>query len=410
MPQVAPDVCLAIKELCAHSHPTKFNIAQPVLQLYQEVCQSGHLMTEDELHILEGVCLALSVRIRETNQVTPEAASFLESLVNPIGQRLTTNLTDPSKSSRRAVAEIDRLTIVVQHLELPRQSGDTHPMVSMLQSLWNVLDQTSAMFASDNAVAEKICRLYKHSLRSCGESFRPMLHSLMHQLIQSYQRSRQSPYLYAASICVTEYGRDPSQSQPLYDMIANLAETTFGFMRSVEDFGNAPDVMEEFYYLMDRMVNYCPETLMRSPLLETLLQCAAMSIKVDHPGVSKGTLKFLDSTLAYAVQLRSRQGVETVRQSVQQALQRQGRPLATNLVHALMGDYPCYAPYVPDILWYIARFCPAHEWLQSVFDQSGATGNNMWPSERTRNDFMAAFGPELSQDQFRLSKIGRAHV
>lgn len=401
IPECAKSVAVAIKELCCYSNPGNFDISGPVLQLYQEVSQSGTLAIEDELEILEGVCHAVSRKVQDAARQGHNTSGLLESLVNPIGQRLTNNLVDQSVSARRAVAEIDRLAVLVQFLNLPTQPDGCHSMVALLQSLWSVLEQTGRRHAQDPHMAERICRLYKYTLR-CGrkEVVLPLLHPLMHQLTQAYHFSHQSPYLYAASICLTEFGRDAQQSQALYDMIANMAETTFSFMKNLDDFRNHPDVMEEFFYLMDRMMIHCPDPLIQSPLLASLLQCSAMTLELDHPGVNKGTLKFLESTFAHATRLAEQQGSERTRAGLEKVLQTHAQPNVVNLVRALSGDLPCYGPNIPDILWYAMRLGPVHGWISSFW--SSAAGQAV-PSERVRRDLLATFHATLSQDEFRLA-------
>jgi transportin-3 len=401
MPQCSSAAAVAIKELCGCSYPPQFDIAMPVMQLYQEVSSSGQLAVPDELQILEGVCKALSRQMQASRG--EGARACLEQLVQPMGQRLASNLANPNGTPLAAIADIDRLTTVVHHLKLPLEPqadgrSSLHPMVAVLQSLWTVLSQISQKYVRDFSVAEKTCRLYKYSLRSCDKvSYLPLLNPLLQQLMQAYQQSHQSPYLYAASICLTEYGTDPAQIEHLYEMVAQMAGTTFGFMRSVEDFGSHPDIIEEFFYLMDRMMKYCAAPLVRSSLFSTLFQCAAMSMQVDHSGVNKGTLKFFESSLQYALSLREKRGVDDLRQNVERVFQEEGRPIVINLVRALMGDLPCYSSHVPDMLWYGGRLCPVHAWLSAVLEPAP------WPSASARKEFLAAFTTGLGKDEFRIA-------
>lgn len=74
------------------------------------------------------------------------------------------------------------------------------------------------------------------------------------------------------------------------------------------------------------------------------------------------------------------------------------------MVRALMGDLPCYGPFVPDILWYSNRFCPVPNWITAYLDSTPPTAaGNQWPSARARSDLLGAFSAGLSQDEFRLA-------
>ena len=53
-------------------------------------------------------------------------------------------------------------------------------MIDLLQSSWSLLEASTNRFPNDNMLAEKICRLHKHTLRACGAKvYAPMLDALM---------------------------------------------------------------------------------------------------------------------------------------------------------------------------------------------------------------------------------------
>jgi transportin-3 len=121
-------------------------------------------------------------------------------------------------------------------------------------------------------LAEKVCRLHKHALRTCGAAaYAPMLEPLIQQLVRSFEGSHQAPFLYAASICITEYSPDPSKAKLLYDMVAAMGTTAFSFLRTLEKLTNHPDVVEEVFYLMGRLMSHFPDPLARSPLPSVIL-------------------------------------------------------------------------------------------------------------------------------------------
>jgi hypothetical protein len=120
-------------------------------------------------------------------------------------------------------------------------------------------------------------------------------------------------------------------------------------------------------------------------------------MQVDHSGVNKGTLKFFESSLQYALSLREKRGVEDLRQNVERVFQEEGRPIVINLLRALMGDLPCYSSHVPDMLWYGGRLCPVHVWLSAVLEPAP------WPSASARKEFLAAFTTGLGKDEFRIA-------
>lgn len=395
IPKCAPAAAVAIKELCECSNQ-QMSMGEPVLQLYNEISVNpGGLDLKDELEVLEGACRAASRQIQDTRD---DGSIFVQRIAQPIGTRFAASLSDPNCNVRQhIIPEIVRLTVIVRFLNVP-PSHTAHPIVELIKSSWQLLDGASNRFPLDGVLAEKICRLHKHALRSCGSTaYAPMLDALIDQLIKSYERSRQSPFLYAASICVTEYGRDPTYAQKLFDMASKLANISFGFLRDLNDLIDSPDVVEELFYLMGRMMSHCPDLLVQSPLLHSLVQCAVVGMQLDHRDANKGTLNFLENTVHYGLSLREQNKPEC-QQSLERVILSEGQSIVNNLAHALMGDLPAYSVdhghgSISGILWKLNLLSPQHvsQWM----NLSLAT-----TPEEVHRDFSKALGSGLAREDF----------
>lgn len=395
VPECASAAAVAIKELCGCSNQT-FAIAVPVLQLYEELASlPGHLDFKNELQILEGVCRALSRTIQDTRD---DGKQFLTRLAQPVGSRLAKIVSDANGSPNRIIQELDRLTVIVRFLTIPFVPPNEHPMIDLLQSLWTYLDAATNRFPGDAAQSETICRLHKYTVRALGaKAYLPMLDPLMKQLVVSFERTLQSPFLYAASICITEYSQDSEYSQRLYEMVAAMATTFFSFNRNLEELTIHPDVVEEFFYLIGRMMSYCPDPIVTSTLLQSVAQCAAVGMRMDHHGANKGTLKFLENTVSYGLVLRE-QNKPDKQAALERVLVQEGRAIVTNLASAMMGELPTYSDQIPGILWKMSLLCPGllTEWLTSAFALTNAA------PERAKLEFMSALNTGLARDEFGL--------
>ena len=392
----APACAVAIKELCECSNPN-FSIAEPVLNLYGEI--SGRLELPDELQVLEGACRAISRHVVQEKH--NDGKKYVAQVAQPIVARLSAILADnASASPRKIIPEIDRLTVVTQHLKVPFTPPNIHPIVELLSSCWNLLDAATSRFPSDNHLAEKICRMHKHTLRSCGaDAYAPVLDNLMQQLVRSFEQSRQSPFLYAASICITEYGSKPAYTPKLFEMVSALATTVFSFVRNLEDLTNHPDVVEEFFYLMGRMINFCPTPVVLSPLLQSLLRCAVVGMQLDHQGANKGVLRFLEDMISFGLSLRE-QNKPDCQAALEHVLSQEGQPIVANLARAMVGELPAYNErQIPEILWKLNLLCPSllSQWLAAAFH-----GVDQLP-ERAKVDLMGALSTGLARDEFSLA-------
>jgi len=399
IPLCAPAAAVAIKELCECSNQ-QMSMGEPVLQLYNEISANpGSLDLKDEVAVLEGVCRAMSRHIQDTRD---SGSSYVQRIAQPIGARLNAVVSDQNCNPRQhIIPEIERLTVIVRFLSVPTSPTNTHPIADLIASSWTLLDAASNRFPQDNNLAENICRLHKHALRTCGAvTYAPMLDALIEQLVRSYERSRQSPFLYAASICVTEYGRDMRYSQKLFDMVNALATTSFSFLRNLDDLTRHPDVVEELFYLMGRMVSHCPDPLVTSPLLQSLFQCAAVGMQLDHRDANKGTLNFLESTISYGLSLREQNKPECQR-ALEHVLMSEGQAIVNNLSGALMGDLPAYCidhgyGSIAGILWKLNLLSPSvvAQWLTVALTNA---------PETVRQEFLGALDGGLPREDFNLA-------
>jgi len=223
----------------------------------------------------------------------------------------------------------------------------------------------------------------------------------MKQLIQSYERSRQSAYLYAASICITEYGRDPKHGSNLFGMINAMASVSFSFLGNLEDLTSHPDVVEELFYMMGRMMSYCPEPLVTSPLLRSLFQCAIVGMQLDHRNAHKGTLNFLENSISYGLSARERNNIPGGQQAIERVLADEGQSIVNNLVLSLTGDLPaCNLDSgngsIAGILWKLQSLSPP------VMNQFMTVALANVP-ERPATELMGVMKGNVPQKDFNLA-------
>ncbi|KAL3777251.1 hypothetical protein ACHAW5_008543 [Stephanodiscus triporus] len=420
MPKCASAAAVAIREICERCDA----LGDSVLQLYEDIVaareqhrrsSAGGIGGEDfilnlknELEVLEGVCKAVSCKL--TNN-----PSIIHHLARPIIDNLRAMASpDAYPSPKHITAEVCRLTTLVQHLRLPRPSSQetagtlnrSNFILSVMGETWPMLDAVSQKHPRDFNCGEKLCRLHKHALRECGSAhYAPLLKPLVEQTIKNFSTSLSSPYLYLASIIVSEYGRDVTHSNLLFDMMTRLASTVFHALRSTDDFTAHPDVVEEFFFLAGRMVSHCPSPLVQSSLLHSLLQCAGIGMKLHHKDANRGTLNFLENTVSYSLKLRSSSSLDAIEQaniaSLEQAIAAEGQPLVINLALALLGDLPAYrldsgSGSIAGVLFYLNQLCPEllMQWIQPPLTAA---------PEHAKSAFMVTLHNRVAREEFNSS-------
>jgi transportin-3 len=408
-PKCASSAALAIKNLCQNC-TSSISLGDNVLQLYDGIlnAQQQHnnsvLDIKDELEVLEGVCIAVSRQLndmaknvtteQESQTLAETIATYVTKIVGPIGSTLVQYI-DPNSTAgpKQAVAEIERLTVVIRCLNLPDPKQGTPTVASraklivdLMTQCWAWLDHLSQKFITDINLAEKLCRLHKHCIRGCGGVlYQPLFEKLRGQLVNNFSRSHLSPYLYAVSIIISEYGRDPSFEQHLFQTFEAMSNSAFEVLRSFDDFRDRPDVVEELLYLAVRMIEFCPQPFVSNQLFHSFLQCAVVGMKQDHRDANRGALHFLECSFGYGKNLQKASSDDAValacRESLEKAVATEGQQIITNSILALTGELPCYRVAcsqgsIAGILYETNFLCPnlLMEWLQSPLQsvQEGA--------------------------------------
>lgn len=394
-PECAPSAAVAIRELCEHSTKA-FSMADAVTSLYQGI-MPGRLDFESELDILIGVCKALSRNIQDSRgSIDPR--TVLTQLAHPVGGRFAASLQNAGSRGKSIAEEVQRLAAIVQNLALPNDPSVPHPILDLLGASWGLLEAAVDRFPVDEYLAEMICRFHKYSLRACGPlAYSPNVDRLLSHLVESFRKSHQSPYLYAMSICVAEYGADPAYAERLTGAIAASVDISFSFLHTVEEMTAQPDVVEELFYLVERMVKQCPDPLLRSPLLDSLFQFAAAGVQLEHFGANKGVFKFVDSAITFGLTVKDAPNPES-RAALERVMGTRGPALAGALAYAMTGDYPTYnTSLIPEITWKFNLLCPTLllTWLDAALQGTSLP-------EGTRKDFVGALNTGLDRDEFSL--------
>ena len=422
IPKCAASSAVAIREIseCCSS------LDDAVIQLYDGIVAAREqhraagstgedfiLDIKNELAVLEGVCKSVSNKLKNNPQLGQDA---INGYISHLAQPVITNLKvlaapEYSSSPKQLASEISRLTVLIQQLRIPRGSQPDIPsrsdfIISLMRETWPMLDAIGQKYPRDFALSEKLCRLHKHAMRECRPGdYTPMLEPLMQQIVKNFSNSLSSPYLYLASICIAEYGRNQSHAQLLFTMVSNLSSTVFQALRTIDDFVAHPDVVEEFFYMAGRMMDVCPGPLVQNDLFHSLLQCAAIGMKLSHRDANKGTLKFLEATVSYSLELRSNPACDANAQANMAALERaivaDWQPLVINIAQVLLGELPASrldsgSGSIAGVLFHLNRLCPdlLMQWIQPAL---------MAAPDHAKSTFLGALHNQVTRDELNSS-------
>ncbi|KAL8015322.1 putative armadillo-like helical, exportin-1/Importin-beta [Plasmopara halstedii] len=278
-------------------------LGQDIVAFYLQIEQTEVMAVEDQVLILEGICIGVSsVKDRDC------LLTVLDQVMKGIGQRLTALFSSSAATEQVDIAldELLRLICLYEYLDSPDIQGERHPLVMLTEQLWPLFNQILTVYRGHDELVERVCRCYKRILRTCALQIAPLLPQLVDNLLMFYQAEPKSSYLYTASM-VLKFTAD-SNSTDLNSlfarMIYTLIEKTTPIFASVNDMEAHPDVIEEFFYLMERAIRCVPLLLAASvpmsssdpqcPLLINILSCAVSALSISHNDANKAVLCFLE--------------------------------------------------------------------------------------------------------------------
>jgi len=207
------------------------------------------------------------------------AAALLAAHHSPAA--LSEHRTEVQASAERFQEMVKQLTKAP-----PEGSTNNHPAVAALQMVWPSLDTCLSAYAASENMVEKLCRCYKLVIRAAGVHFAPSLQIMATHLVEHFKQSPQPAYLYTASILITELGS--SAPEPLLQMLTSMSEAAFARLQSLEAFTAQPDMVEEYFFLVSRFLEYCPSLLLTSPLIAQVVQCGMVGLQIDHRAAHAG--------------------------------------------------------------------------------------------------------------------------
>lgn len=249
------------------------------------------------------------------------------------------------------VDKFDRITACLRNVRV-----DGKIIVALFQELSPLLT-TSMSLCSSEQVCEKVVRCYKYVIRSSPNAFVPLAPMMFIHLSEKFQQIPVSAFIYAASVCIAAFSRPEhiALKQPIYVMVLSISSSFFSRLSTVELFQQHPDLVEEYFYLMARMVQYFPGLIYSDPAspLCAVANAGVAGLQLRHKEAQKGILQFFERLLEPIHASESSESSQSGQQSVLVQLLPQ---LLQAMFMCLSGDMPAYAVEgnngsIANVLW-----------------------------------------------------------
>jgi hypothetical protein len=114
-------------------------------------------------------------------------------------------------------ADIDRLTTCFRFVLM-----DGAVVAKMFAQVQPLLVKVLDAYPGKESLCEKICRCYKHSIRSCRTGFIQILPAMTAHLAEQFRKTPVAAFLYAGAICFSDFAREDNGAhiQLLYTLEA----------------------------------------------------------------------------------------------------------------------------------------------------------------------------------------------
>ena len=345
---------------------------QDLIILMAQLRGTGSLALEADLYLTEGLCYVIS------NYPPDRHSDALLEVIDPIYKSITASLDETVVSSDRSgnviSANIDKLTCIMRYIDVDRSL-----IASIFGSIQPALERAVEVYRLEK-VCEKVCRCYKHTIKNCRASFLPYLPAMAAHLTARFQQIPYSAFLYAASTCISQFAScdHGAHVEVLSQMLISMSEVffqTFGF--SLSQFEQSPDVVEEYFYMMAKALQQCPNFLMLPDvgIGNTLVRAGVIGLGLNHKEAQKGILSFFEELIR--LQLRPDLHSTPLQQVVYDLVLQVGGPLIQTVLQALSGQLPVYAieekgGSIHDLLWNLRKLPDNHLqlWLVAAYNSS----------------------------------------
>merc|ERR1719409_2602479 len=125
--------------------------------------------------------------------------------------------------------------------------------------------------------------------------FRDYLSPFATAAVNAFLKKPQSSILYAVTTLVSAFGRHAEFVPPLVQMLEALSQRTLQVLSEAAAMIAAPDIVTEYFEMMDRGTIRFPQAMLGTPLVDNARECAAAALRspLEHREALGAVAKFL---------------------------------------------------------------------------------------------------------------------
>ncbi|KAF3938959.1 Transportin-3 [Dactylella cylindrospora] len=310
---------------------------------YEQV--SANLPTQSLEEVTDGV--AHVVAAQPVEQIYDALRLFCE----PITKRLMEKANQANdKESVRELSETVSLLTTFAAIVRPFIDQDKeNPMVRFWAEVFPVVTTILETFIGHAAICERVSKFYRTLLISYRTAMLPLLPPLAEKLAACFQKSKQGCFLWVTGSVIREFGDeefvDKNTREAVYQFLEQQCWTMFKILND-EPPKDIPDLVEDFFRLMQDAIMFHPLRIIPSPLLEPSMKAALACLVLEQNEPLIAVLHFLRDLLVYGTptpptsRYDSPENPPEIRQAVVNITRSQGEVLTIRILSGLMYSFP----------------------------------------------------------------------
>lgn len=250
---------------------------------------------------------------------------------------------------------LEHITTFIQAVRPSIPPTEPNPAVKYCEELLPVLSALASNFVKALPIQERVCRCWRHMVLSYRTAMVPLLPTLAHDLSTGFQASHEGCYLWATDAIVREFSEgaefvDQTTSDAVYQF---FEQQSVAFLRILNELPpqDLPDVVEDFFRLLDDVLTFFAEKSIMSPLAEPILSAAITGLTLQQLDPLISVLNYVRRLLGFGTPQRpyssfsspddnSMTNPPEIQAAVKRLALSQGETLVQRILTGMMFTFP----------------------------------------------------------------------
>ena len=295
---------VSAKNLIKNNREIMSELRKDFMNLYENKYKNNIISNDKYLMIVEGMIYAITFTKKENeqndySQIKSDIVQIFKQWVlyiqNAKGVLEKNNNLTPEQNN-----EVNQLLIILKSISSSAFESLTEShkkiMDEILQELYPIINYILQKLSKDKDIVENCIQLIKVYMRGLVNSFIKFIPEYVKCIINGYKISPISSYLYGFEVLVTVFPN--RKEKELIDLLNGtfneLCKITFNsYIKNINDLDIYTQIGEDFYGMLYRTMKQSPQIVLKSQILEDLINVSLNFITTNQIQVAKNIIIFL---------------------------------------------------------------------------------------------------------------------